>query len=316
MVPNTNDPLPSWREGPSRRAIARFVETVTSRDGPGYVPPPERVAVFDNDGTLWCEKPMYIQLDFALRRLRRAAAGDAPLRERQPWKAAYEEDYDWLGGAVTLHYRGDDSRVRQLLGGIMKAFEGMTVEEFDTASEEFLRSAAHPKLDRPYLECVYLPMVELVRYLGANGFAVYIASGGGRDFMRPVTQEIYGVPRERVIGSGVTLRYVADEHGGTVVRGAELEVLDDGPVKPTRIWSRVGRRPILAAGNSDGDIEMLRFAEHPSRPSLSLLVYHDDAEREFAYDAGAERSLEIARERRWVIVSMRDDWKTVYDVEQ
>ena len=316
MVPNTNDPLPSWREGPSLRAIGRFVETVTSPDGPGYVPSPERVAVFDNDGTLWCEKPMYIQLDFALRRLALGAADDASLRERQPWKAAYEEDYDWLGGAVTHYYRGDDSRVRQLLGGIMKAFEGMTIEEFDTASEEFLRSAAHPTLDRPYLECVYRPMVELVRYLGANGFAVYIASGGGRDFMRPVTQEIYGVPRERVIGSGVTLRYVADEHGGTVVRGAELEVLDDGPVKPTRIWSRVGRRPILAAGNSNGDIEMLRFAEHPSRPSLSLLVYHDDAEREFAYDAGAERSLEIARERRWTIVSMRDDWKTVYDVEQ
>jgi phosphoserine phosphatase len=310
-----NDFLPSWRAGRSRRAIVRFVEMITSRDDPDYVPPSERVAVFDNDGTLWCEKPMYIQLDFALRRLQRAAADDASLRERQPWKAAYEEDYEWLGGAVTHYYRGDDSHIRQLLGGIMKAFEGMTVEEFDAASDEFLRSAAHPILDRPYLECVYRPMVELVRYLGANGFAIYIASGGGRDFMRPVTQEIYGVPRERVIGSGVTLRYVADEHGGTVIREAELEVLDDGPVKPTRIWSRVGRRPILAAGNSNGDIEMLRFAEHPLRPSLSLLVYHDDAEREFAYDAGAERSLEIARERGWTIVSMRDDWKTVYDVE-
>ncbi len=316
MLPTMNDLLPSWREGPSRQAIVRFVETVTSRDDPDYVPQPERVAVFDNDGTLWCEKPMYIQLDFALRRLQRAAAGDASLRERQPWKAAYEEDYEWLGEAVTHYYGGDDSRIRQLLGGIMKAFEGMTVEEFDTASDEFLRSATHPTLDRPYLECVYQPMVELVRYLGANGFATYIASGGGRDFMRPVTQEIYGVPRERVIGSGVTLRYVADEHGGSVVRKAELEVLDDGPVKPTRIWSRVGRRPILAAGNSNGDIEMLRFAEHPLRPSLSLLVYHDDAEREFAYDAGAERSFEIARERGWTIVSMRDEWKTVYDAER
>ena len=161
-----NDPLPSWREGPTRRAIVRFVETVTSQNDSDHMPPPERVAVFDNDGTLWCEKPM----------------------------------------------------------------------------------------------------VELIHYLGANGFAIYIASGGGRDFMRPVTQEIYGVPRERVIGSGVTLRYVADEHGGRVVREAELGVLDDGPAKPTRIWSRVGRRPILAAGNSNGDIEMLRFAERPLRP--------------------------------------------------
>jgi phosphoserine phosphatase len=310
------DLLPSWRAGRSRRAIVRFVEMITSPDDPDYVPPSERVAVFDNDGTLWCEKPMYIQLDFALRRLQRAAADDASLRERQPWKAAYEEDYEWLGGAVTHYYRGDDSHIRQLLGGIMKAFEGMTVEEFDAASDEFLRSATHPTLDRPYLECVYQPMVELVHYLEANGFAIYIASGGGRDFMRPVTQEIYRVPRERVMGSGVTLRYVADEHGGKVVREGELEVLDDGPVKPTRIWSRVGRRPILAAGNSNGDIEMLRFAEHPLRPSLSLLVYHDDAEREFAYDAGAVRSLEIAHERGWTIVSMRDDWKTVYDVEQ
>src|SRR5215213_5807732 len=221
MLPNMNDLLPSWRDGPSRRAIVRFVETVTSRDDPGYVPPPERVAVLDNDGTLWCEKPMYIQLDFALRRLQRAAAGDASLRERQPWKAAYEEDYEWLGEAVTHYYGGDDSHIRQLLGGIMKAFEGMTVEEFDIASDEFLRSATHPTLDRPYLECVYQPMVELVRYLEANGFAIYIASGGGRDFMRPVTQEIYEVPRERVIGSGVTLRYVADENGGTVVREAD-----------------------------------------------------------------------------------------------
>ena len=311
-----NDLLPSWRAGQSRRAIVRFVEMITSRDDPDYVPPSERVAVFDNDGTLWCEKPMYIQLDFALRRLQRAAADDATLRERQPWKAAYEEDYEWLGEAVTHYYRGDDARIRQLLGGIMKAFEGMSVEEFDAASDEFLRSATHPTLDRPYLECVYQPMVELVHYLGANGFAIYIASGGGRDFMRPVTQEIYGVPRERVIGSGVTLRYIADEHGGTVLREAELEALDDGPVKLTRIWSRVGRRPILAAGNSNGDIEMLQFAEHPLRPSLSLLIYHDDAEREFAYDAGAQRSLEIARERGWTIVSMRDDWKTVYDVEQ
>lgn len=311
-----NDLLPSWRAGQSRRAIVRFVEMITSRDDPDYVPPSERVAVFDNDGTLWCEKPMYIQLDFALRRLQRAAADDATLRERQPWKAAYEEDYQWLGEAVTHYYRGDDARIRQLLGGIMKAFEGMSVEEFDAASDEFLRSATHPTLDRPYLECVYQPMVELVHYLGANGFAIYIASGGGRDFMRPVTQEIYGVPRERVIGSGVTLRYIADEHGGTVLREAELEALDDGPVKPTRIWSRVGRRPILAAGNSNGDIEMLQFAEHPLRPSLSLLIYHDDAEREFAYDAGAQRSLEIARERGWTIVSMSDDWKTVYDVEQ
>jgi phosphoserine phosphatase len=198
----------------------------------------------------------------------------------------------------------------------MKAFEGMTVEEFDAASDEFLRSAEHPTLERPYLECAYQPMVELIHYLGANGFAIYIASGGGRDFMRPVTQEIYGVPRERVIGSDVTLRYVADEHGGRVVREAELGVLDDGPAKPTRIWSRVGRRPILAAGNSNGDIEMLRFAERPLRPSLSLLVCHDDAEREFAYEAGAERSLEVARERGWTIVSMRDDWKTVYRVER
>jgi phosphoserine phosphatase len=312
MDPNINGLLPSWREGSSRRAIARFVETVTSRDDPDYVPPPERIAVFDNDGTLWCEKPMYIQLDFALRRLAAAAECDASLRGRQPWKAAYERDYGWLGGAVTHHYRGDDAPIRQLLGGIMKAFEGMTVEEFDTASEEFLRSAAHPTLDRPYVECVYRPMVELVRYLEANGFAIYIASGGGRDFMRPVTQEIYGVPRERVIGSGVTLRYVADEHGGTVVRGAELEVLDDGPVKPTRIWSRVGRRPILAAGNSDGDIEMLRFAEHPSRPSLSLLVYHDDAEREFVYDAGAEKALEQAKAHGWTVVSMKNDWASTF----
>ena len=194
----------------------------------------------------------------------------------------------------------------------MKAFEGMTVEEFDTASDEFLRSAAHPTLDRPYLECVYQPMVELIHYLGANGFAIYIASGGGRDFMRPISQEVYGIPRERVIGSATSLDYVSDDRGGTITHKPEADYLDDGPQKPIRIWSRTGRRPVLAAGNSNGDVPMLHFTQHRDKSFLRLLILHDDAEREFAYTTGAEQALAQGQRDGWTVVSVDRDWATVF----
>jgi phosphoserine phosphatase len=301
------EPLASWNDTPTRAAILDFVE------GPAQaVPPQERVAVFDNDGTLWCEKPMPIELGFILERLAAMAEQDASLRERQPRKAAHEQDYAWLGDVVTKHYGGDDSGVKVLLGGILQAFAGQSVEEYTAAAEAFLEQRRHPTLDRPYRACGYLPMVELLRYLEANGFATYIASGGDRDFMRPVTGAIYGIPPERVIGSSSALHYQEDEHGGAVVYRAEPDVFDDGPAKPVRIWSRIGRRPILAAGNSNGDIPMLQFASHPSRPSLSLLVNHDDAAREFAYTAGAEQSLDRAEALGWTLVSVKDDWAEVF----
>jgi phosphoserine phosphatase len=310
---NSDDPLRSWNDAAARQAIVRFVETVTSRDGPGHVPPEERVAVFDNDGTLWCEKPMPIELGFILQRLAAMAEQDPSLRDRQPWKAAYGKDYRWLGEVITKHYQGDDSGVKVLLGGILQAFAGMRVEDYAAAADAFLRQGRHPTLERGFHQCGYLPMVELLRYLEANGFTCFIASGGDRDFMRPVTQAIYGIPAHRVIGSSNALRYEPDEHGGSIVYLAEPDVFDDGPVKPVRIWSRIGRRPILAAGNSNGDLPMLRFAGGPSRPGLRLLVLHDDPDREFDYVAGAERALEEAKAQGWTVVSIKRDWATVFD---
>jgi hypothetical protein len=307
-----SEQLSSWNDTATRKAIVDFVERVTAEGGPDYVPPSERIAVYDNDGTLWCEKPMPIELGFVLARLAEMAEADESLRETQPWKAARERDYTWLSDVITKHYHGDDSDVKVLMGGMIQAFAGQNVEHYSGAAEAFLRGGKHPTLGRAFHECGYLPMIELLGYLEANGFTNYIASGGDRDFMRPVTEDIYGIPSERVIGSSNALAYVDDEHGGTVSYLATPDVFDDGPTKPVRIWSRIGKRPILAAGNSNGDVPMLRYAGGKDRPALRLLLLHDDDEREFAYTSGAESSLETAAAQGWTVVSMKDDWSSVF----
>jgi hypothetical protein len=304
--------LSHWNDTAARAAVIEFVERVTDTNSPAYLPPAQRIATFDNDGTLWCEKPMYIQLDFILRRWVEMAGENPELREQQPWKAAVEKDYAWLGNAVAKHYRGDDSDMPVLMKGLLSAFAGVTIEDFAARAGEFLRTQSHPTLKRLYSQCGYAPMIELLQYLEANRFITYIASGGGRDFMRPITQELYGIPPARVIGSSVSLEFRDNGDSGDLLTQPHLDVLDDGPVKPARIWSRIGKRPILAAGNSDGDIQMLQFANKPPRPSLRLLVLHDDAEREFDYVAGAEKSLELAKQYGWTIVSMKKDWNTIF----
>ena len=306
------DPLSTWKDGAVKSAILDYVEETCAEGSAGWVPAEERVAVFDNDGTLWCEKPMPIQLDFVLRRLAEMAEMDPSLRDRQPWKAAHERDYGWLAQVMTEHYAGDDTNVKTLGAGLLAAFANITVDRFEEDSAAFLRQVRHPTLDRAYVECAYAPMVELLGHLRANGFANYIASGGGRDFMRPVSQEVYGIPREGVIGSAVALAYTPDGHGGAITRQMAADYLDDGPEKPVHIWTRAGRRPVLAAGNSNGDIEMLDFTQHPDKRSLRLLVLHDDAEREFDYVAGAERALDHAANSGWTVVSIKDDWAEVF----
>ena len=296
--------LDRWRDGPAKSAIVDFVDRATRE-----VPPAERVAVFDNDGTLWCEKPAYIQLDFLVRRLAQQAAHDPSLQDDPPYRAAAAGDLAWFGDAVTKHYRGDDSDLKVLAGAILSAYAGLSVEEHAARVRAFFAEAAHPTLGRPYTACSYAPMVELLGYLTAHGFTNYIASGGGRDFMRPVTEAMYGIPPERVIGSSVGLDFV----DGNLRTTATPEFLDDGRVKPVRIWGRTGRRPIFAAGNSNGDIEMLQFVDAGPLPSLSLLVRHDDAEREFAYTAGAERALALADSQGWTIAGMQRDWARVFD---
>jgi phosphoglycolate phosphatase-like HAD superfamily hydrolase len=306
------DPLPTWNAGAVKDTILGFVDQTCSAGSPGWVPVEERVAVFDNDGTLWCEKPMPIQLDLILRRLAEMAELDPSLRDRQPWQAAHERDYGWLTQVMAEHYAGDDTNVKTLGAGIVAAFANITVDQFETNADAFLRGVRHPTLDRGYLECAYAPMIELLAYLRVNGFANYIASGGGRDFMRPISQEVYGIPREGVIGSAVALAYTPDEHGGAITRQMAADYLDDGPEKPVHIWTRAGRRPVLAAGNSNGDIEMLDFTQHPDKPSLRLLVLHDDPDREFDYVSGAEDALERAGASGWTVVSIKNDWTVVF----
>jgi len=298
--------LPSWSDGAAKQAILDFVEQTDS------VPVEHRTAVFDNDGTLWCEKPMPIQLDFVLRRFVEMAEATPELRDRQPWKAAYERDYGWLASLMEQHYAGDDTDVKVLGAGILAAYEGISVDDFEAQSDQFLRSAQHPTLGRGYLQCAYKPMVELLDYLAANGFTNYIVSGGGRDFMRPISDDVYGIPRERVIGSAAALAYESNERGGTITHKAEAEYLDDGPQKPIRIWSRMGRRPLVAGGNSNGDVPMLEFTKYADKPTLRLLVLHDDAEREFDYTSGAEAALARAAMDNWTAVSIKNDWATVF----
>jgi phosphoglycolate phosphatase-like HAD superfamily hydrolase len=294
--------LPSWRDTPTRTAITDFVTAAAE------LPPAERVAVFDNDGTLWTEKPLPVQAGFLFRRLAEQAKADPSLVDKQPWKAVVEQDHEWLGGAITKHYEGDDSDLNVMAGGLLGAYEGTTIEEFEAVAGEFLREARHPTLDRPYVRTAFVPMVELLRYLEANGFTCYIVSGGGRDFVRAASDEVYGIPAERVIGSTVTLEY----RDGQIVHTAALDVFDDGPAKPVRIWSRAGRRPILAGGNANGDVPMLSFATGGPGPGLALLLRHDDAEREFDYTAGADAALREAAARGWTVISVKDDWATVF----
>ena len=283
------EPLASWNDGATKSAVLEFVERV-SADG---IPPEERIAVFDNDGTLWCEKPLPIQADFILRRLAEMAEADPELRKRQPWQAAYEWDYAWLGKVMEEHYAGDDTNVRTLLGGVLSR-NGISVDDFEEQADSFLHSAnIHPRsrLSRARLR--------------ADGRAVAIPRGewvlelhrlcSGRDFMRPISEEVRhpARPCDRELHGARLHERRPRRHDHAQAGGRD--VLDDGPQKPIRIWSRVGRRPILAAGNSNGDVPMLDFTQHADKLFLRLLVLHDDAEREFAYTAGAEHSLERAR---------------------
>jgi phosphoglycolate phosphatase-like HAD superfamily hydrolase len=308
------DTLASWRDGAAKSAILDFVARVTTAGGASFVPPAARIATFDNDGTLWLEKPMYIQLQHGLRAIGKLAAAHPELRERQPFKAVCENDKAWFGKVEADYAAGDPSGLVTLASGVTEAFEGLTVEEFEADALEFLSTAQDARFNKPYKQLIYRPMVELLHYLQDNGFQVFLTSGGGRDFMRAVCEEIYGVPRAMAIGSSVTFTYAEDAQGvAQVVRTKEIEQpIDDGPGKPPHIHRATGRRPILAGGNSDGDIHMLKYAGGHTGLSLGLLVHHDDAEREYAYDHGAQKALQLAAQEGWVVVSMKDDWKTVW----
>jgi phosphoglycolate phosphatase-like HAD superfamily hydrolase len=290
----SDDRLPSWRDGAPKSALLSFIDGVTTR-GPSWVQPEQRIATFDIDGTLWCEKPMYIQADFIFRRLREMAAADPTKADEQPWKAIVENDRAWL--ADLLHH------IPELLKAVGQAYSGITTDAFADEVRDFFATVRHPTLGVPYTAVSYAPMRELIQLLEASVFEVYVCTGGGRDFVRVVSEEALGLPSQRIIGSASTLEY----RDGDVYRTEGVEMpIDDGPGKPVHIWARVGRKPLLAGGNSDGDIAMLESA------AMGVLIHHDDAEREFAYDDGAELALKEADVRGWTVVSMRDDFANVF----
>ena len=307
-------PLPSWKDGPARDAVVDFVRRVTDPDGAEFVSPEERVAAFDNDGTLWCERPMP-QGGFIARRLAVFAESDPSLRERQPWKMAWEGDVEWIDRAVVKHQNGDNSDLDALLAAIGESFSEMSVERFSDLVAEYFADEVHPRFGCRYPETVYVPMMELLDYLHAHDFATYVVSGGGRDFMRPFAEEVYGIPPERVIGSSSGLSFVVDDRGAHVTRNAIVEGVTNGPLKAISLWDRTGRRPILAGGNANGDVAMFQFTGGAGGPALRLLVRHDDAVREFAYDQGADAALTMAEAQGWTVVSMQDDWKRIFPFE-
>jgi phosphoserine phosphatase len=298
----TETPLRSWRDGHAKRAILDFVSATTAEGGAGFVPAADRIASFDNDGTLWVEQPLPPQFDFVFRRWAEEVKLDPSLAEQQPYKALLEKDMAFLEGIATQ----EPEVVASLLEAFGRTWAGTTPEEFDAQVREWLATVRQPTLGVPYVELVYQPMLELLDYLEANRFRVFVCSGGGREFMRVFAEETWGIHKENVIGTAAEYSYA----NGRIVRAKQaLGGLDVGPGKPEHIFAQTGRLPLFAGGNADVDIEMLEAAE------FSLLISHDDAEREFAYTNGAERSLAKAGESGWTVASMKDEWITVFDQE-
>ncbi len=303
-------PLPSWNEGPSKKAIMAFVSAVTQEGTPDFVPAPERIATFDNDGTLWCEQPMYVQLAFALDRVKALSARHPEWKRKQPFQAVLE------GDLASLARAGEKGLVEL----VMATHAGMTAAEFEKIASDWIASARHPKFNRPYTDLVYQPMLELLTYLRANGFKTFIVSGGGIEFMRPWSERVYGIPPERVVGSSIKTQFKVDKGAPQLVRLPVIDLVDDGPGKPVGIHSHIGRRPIAAFGNSDGDFQMLQWATLSPGKRFGLIVHHTDAAREYAYDRKSpfgklDKALDAADSNGWIMVSMKDEWKRVFPFE-
>ena len=303
----TPDPLPSWADGPARTAIIDFVQAVTTEGGTDYVPPAERIATFDNDGTLWVEYPLYTQFLFVLDRVKELAPQHPEWQTTQPFKAVLEDDLKTVAA----------SGVQGLLELTLATHAGMTAETFAQMAHDWLTSTLHPRFDRPFVACAYQPQLELLTYLRANGFKTYISSGGGMGFMRPITEEVYGIPPEQVIGSSVVSEFETLDGEATLVRKPEIHFINDKEGKPVGIYQHIGRRPILAFGNSEGDRQMIEYTTAGEGRRLGLFLHHTDAEREYAYDREGHigvlnESLDQADEKGWIIVDMKEDWKTVF----
>jgi phosphoserine phosphatase len=307
FVARAADPLPSWNEGSSKLSIVVFVRKVTKEGSADFVPPSERIAVFDNDGTLWSEQPMYFQLAFALDRVKALAPKHLEWKEKQPFKAALE------GDLKTVFSGGEHA----LLELVMASHAGNTIGEFAQIVTDWISTAKHPRFKRLYTDCVFQPMLELLSYLRANGFKTWIVSGGGIEFIRPWAERVYAIPREQVICSSIKTKFEIRDGKPVLVRLPEIDFIDDKAGKPVGINKFIGRRPIAAFGNSDGDLQMLQWTAAGSGARFCLYVHHTDAEREWAYDRESsvgrlDKGLDEARAKGWTVVSMKDDWKTIY----
>lgn len=307
MIAQTPDVLPSWNDGAAKKSIVKFVGQVTNEGGPDYVAPAERIATFDNDGTLWSEQPMYFQLAFALDRLKALAPQHPEWKEKQPYKAALEGDLEFVfsGGELAL------------VDLVTASHTGMSSEEFATTVQDWVNTAKHPKTGRLCTEMVYQPMLELLSYLRANDFKTYVVSGGGIEFIRTWAEKIYGIPPEQVIGSSVKTQFELQDGKPVLARLPEINFIDDHAGKPVGINQHIGRRPIAAFGNSDGDLQMFQWVAAGSGASLCLYVHHTDAEREWAYDRKSnfgrlDKGLEEAKARGWTVVDMKKDWSIIF----
>jgi phosphoglycolate phosphatase-like HAD superfamily hydrolase len=301
------DPLASWNDRPAKQAIVNFIGRVTTEGGADFVPVAKRIATFDNDGTLWCEQPMYFQMIFAFDRIKATAKDHPEWKGKVPYKFVLEGDMNAFGATGQ----------KGLLDIIAVTHAGMTVADFSATVDEWMRTARHPRFKRPYNQCIYQPMHELLAYLRASGFKTFIVSGGGIEFMRPWVDDAYGIPPEQVVGSSGVVKYELKSDTPELMKLPKIEFIDDGPGKPVGINRFIGRRPIMAFGNSDGDYEMLRWTTAGNGPRFGLIVHHTDAEREYAYDYPSrvgqlKRALDEAPQRGWTVVSMKDDWKAIF----
>ncbi len=304
-----DDPLPSWCEGAAKSAIMDFVARVTTADSPDYVEPEERIATFDNDGTLWAEQPYYIQFAFALDQIKALAPQHPEWQSREPFKSAL------AGDAKSILTGGE----RALLEIVAATHFGMTTEEFEAEVRAWLTTARHPETNRPYTEMVFQPMLELLTYLRASGFKTFIVSGGGVEFMRTFAERTYGVPPEQVVGSSGKLKFEMRDGKPILIKLSEVDFINDNVGKPVAIQQHIGRRPIAAFGNSDGDLEMLQWTTAGEGARLALLVHHTDGIREWAYDHSCfgrlDKALKEANANRWVVADMKNDWQRVFPFE-
>jgi hypothetical protein len=304
------DPLPSWNDTAPKQAIIAFVDKVTKEGTPDFVPVAERIAAFDNDGTLWAEQPLYFQFFFAMDRVKALAPQHPEWRDKEPYASLLKGD---VKGALA-------GGVKAMIEIVMVTHAGMTTGEFEQIVKDWLATARHPVTKRPYTEMVCQPMLELLAYLRANGFKTFIVSGGGVEFMRPWTEKVYGIPPEQVIGSSIKTKFELRDGTPVIVRLPEPDFTDDKEGKPVGINNHIGRRPIAAFGNSDGDLQMLQWTAAGPGPRFCLYVHHTDAEREWAYDRPSaigqlDKGLDEAKAKGWTVVSMKDDWKKVYPNE-